>query len=169
MNTDTNTALAITVPTTATAPTTATVPTTATERNIVSSSGKVTGTEYIFSLGDTDALKAEIRAQHPDWGNHRVSRQVAYLRSEAGAKAAARLQADAFVGMQFSRGRTAIMGKDRDSGKSTLHFVSCKVTEAAPRGAKKAAAQAAAALALAKEENAVLLERLARLEALLVK
>ena len=142
-------------------------------RDSVSRAGKITGTCYTFSLGDTVALKEAIIAQNPDWGTNRVSRQVAFLRSEKGALAAARLEADAFVGLQFRSGRTATFGKDRNSGRSSLHFASCEVKASTPRGVKAelAAAKAAAEKAAAKaaEENSTLKLRIAALEALLVK
>jgi hypothetical protein len=94
-------------------------------RDIVTSKGKITGTEFLFELGDTKSLKAAIKAAHSDWGNKRISREVAVLRSDK--MAASRLQADAFVGMQFAKGRTAVIGRDRNSGKSSLHFEDCNV------------------------------------------
>jgi hypothetical protein len=107
-------------------------------RDIVTSKGKVTGTEFIFEMGDTKALKEAIKSAHPDWGNKRISREVAVLRADK--MAASRLQADAFVGMQFAKGRTAVLGKDRNSGKSSLHFEDCNV-EADGTAILKAAAQ----------------------------
>lgn len=110
-----------TIETQITAPTA--TPVAATTRSITTAKGNVVGTEYVFELGDTKALKEKIKSAHPDWGNKRISREVAVLRADK--MAASRLQADWFVGMQFSKGRIATLGKDRKSGKSELKFEDC--------------------------------------------
>lgn len=93
-------------------------------REITTAKGNVVGKEYHFELGDTKALKEKIKSQHPDWGNKRIGREVAVLRADK--MAASRLQADWFVGLQYKQGNVAIMAKDRNSGKSSLHFESVK-------------------------------------------
>jgi len=93
-------------------------------REIKTAKGTVVGQEYHFELGDTKALKEKIKSAHPDWGNKRISREVAVLRSDK--MAASRLQADWFVGLQYKQGNVAVVAKDRKSGKSSLHFESVK-------------------------------------------
>ena len=93
-------------------------------REITTAKGKAVGKEYHFELGDTKALKEKIKSQYPDWGNKRIGREVAVLRADK--MAASRLQADWFVGLQYKQGNVAIMAKDRNSGKSSLHFESVK-------------------------------------------
>lgn len=93
-------------------------------RDLTTAKGKVVGQEYHFELGDTKALKEKIKSTHPDWGNKRISREVAVLRADK--MAASRLQADWFVGLQYKQGNVAVMAKDRNSGKSSLHFESVR-------------------------------------------
>ena len=125
-------------------------------RDIVTPKGKVTGTEYIFEMGDTKALKTAIKAAHSDWGNKRISREVAVLRADK--MAASRLQADAFVGMQFAKGRTAVLAKDRNSGKSSLHFEDCSVETDSEAILKAAAAKLAAHLGVTPEAALAMLK-----------
>ena len=113
-------------------------------RDIVTPKGKVTGTEYIFEMGDTKALKTAIKAAH------------SVLRADK--MAASRLQADAFVGMQFAKGRTAVLAKDRNSGKSSLHFEDCSVETDSEAILKAAAAKLAAQLGVTPEAALAMLK-----------
>jgi hypothetical protein len=128
----------------------------ATCSDIVTHKGKVTGTEYFFDMGDTKALKAAIKAAHSDWGNKRVGREVAVLRADK--MAASRLQADAFVKMQFAKGRTAIFVTDRNSGKISLHFEDCLVEVDGDAILKNAAAKLAAQLGVTPEAALAMLK-----------
>ena len=128
----------------------------ATCSDVVTPKGKLTGTEYFFDMGDTKALKAAIKAAHSDWGNKRVCREVSVLRADK--MAASRLQADAFVKMQFAKGRTAVFVTDRNSGKISLHFEDCLVEVDGDAILKNAAAKLAAKLGVTPEAALAMLK-----------
>ena len=119
---------------------------------IKSKSGNVIGKEFEFCLGNTAQLKATIKTQHPDWSNNRVKNEVARVRADS--TAASRLEAFAFIEMQYSNNNRAVVGQHKESGKSVLRFEKSEIKESKKDQTLKA-------------ENEELKKRLAILEAAL--
>lgn len=102
--------------------------------DLVSSKGNVIGERFIFNLGDTKAMKAEIARQNPSWTKTKVSNHLSLARRDN--LSASRLEAAAFVEMQYHKGNVAVSADHKDSGRSVLRFekaeaVVSKVDEAA--------------------------------------
>lgn len=119
---------------------------------IKSKSGNTIGKSFEFCLGNTNQLKATIKAQHPEWSNTRVKNEVARVRADS--TAASRLEAFAFIELQYSNNNRAVVGQHKESGKSVLRFEKSEIKESKKDQTLKA-------------ENEELKKRLAILEAAL--
>jgi hypothetical protein len=135
---------------------------TPTGRAITTAKGNTVGTKYVFELGDTKSLKEKIKSSHPDWGNKRISREVAVLRADK--MAASRLQADWFIGLQYQQGNVALVANHRDSGKSSLHFESVKAAFEFTPAVDETAILKAAAMKLADKLGCTIEEAAAMLK-----
>jgi hypothetical protein len=95
---------------------------------IKTAKGNVIGRKYIFDLGDTKALKENIKRLNPDWSMTKVGQQVAVLRRDGLSRS--RMEAALFVEMQYAQGNVAIAGDHKNTGKSVLRFEKASVAEA---------------------------------------
>jgi hypothetical protein len=119
---------------------------------LVSAKGNIIGKKFIFNLGDTKAMKAEIARQNPSWTKTKVANHLAVVRRDN--LSASRLEAAAFVEYQYSRGNVAVSGDHKDSGKSVLRFEKAVTVESKKESELK-------------KENEELKARMAKLEAAL--